>query len=155
MAPNNGSFAAETKPVADIRAMVDLLYILADDPSLTLSLGLFKDAPDHSFYVEPVRVLATRLKVDPKEVDKWAGFHEIDGKWYVARTKVNMTFSSWLLIDRDTVPGMLPELEALDRDQWLAAMARLLPGLDTAGSIIVPARRSVRNQVLAPVHTGQ
>lgn len=142
MAPNNGYFAASSVPVPDLQAMVRVLHDLAGDPSLTLSLGLFKDAPDQVFYVEPIGKLARRLNVDPKDKDAWAGFHQIADKWYVARAKINMAFSSWLLIDRDTVPGMPPELKALDRGRWLAAMARLLPGLDTAGYIIVPSSSS-------------
>jgi len=142
MAPNNGFFAAQTKSAANLDEMVGHLHALAADPSLTLSLGVFKDAPDGVFLVEPCKALARRLNVDPADKDAWAGFHEIDGKWYVARAKVNMAFSSWILLDRDTVPEMPPELVALDRDRWLAAMARLLPGLDTAGHIIVPSSSS-------------
>jgi hypothetical protein len=142
MVPNNGYFVAKTVPVPDLQAMGSVLQELAEDPSATMSLGLFKGAPDHEFIVEPYKKLARRLGVDPKDRAAWAGFHQIDGKWYVARAKINMMFSSWLLLDRDIVRDMPPELVALDRDQWLAAMARLLPGLDTAGHIIVPSSSS-------------
>ncbi len=142
MAENNGYFLAKTVPVPDLEAMRSLLHELGDDPSATLSLGLFKNAPDCEFIVEPHKKLARRLGVDPKDRAACAGFREIEGKWYVARAKINMMFSSWLLLDRDTVRDMPPELVELDRDQWLAAMARLLPGLDTAGHIIVPSSSS-------------
>jgi hypothetical protein len=142
MAKNDGFFVADTKPVPDLQAMADILHLLAEDPTLTLSLGVFKKAPAHEFCVEPHEAIARRLGVDPKDRDAWAGFHEFDGKLYVARAKVNMEFSPWLLLDRDIVKGMPPELEALDRDRWLAQMARLLPGLDKAGSIIVPSSSS-------------
>jgi hypothetical protein len=139
MAKNNGFYVAQTQPAANIAQMVDVLSTLGSDPSLTLSLGLFVDAPDHEFHVMPAAALAKRLGVDPLDRDKWAGFHEIDGKWYVARSKRNMTYSSWLLLDRDTVPGMPTELEGLTREQWLAAMAWLLPGVDSAAHIILPS----------------
>src|SRR5688572_16408635 len=84
MVQNNGHFLAKTVPVPDLEAMASLLHELVENPSATLSLGLFKKAPDCEFFIEPRKRLARRLGVDPEARDKWAGFHEIDGKWYVA-----------------------------------------------------------------------
>ena len=69
-------------------------------------------------------------------------WHTIDGTLCVARLKANMVFGSWLLIDRDCVKDMPPELAALTPEQWLAAMDQLLPGLAAAGRILLPSTSS-------------
>ena len=142
MARNNGVFLAQTTPAPDLEALADILREVGTHPDCTLSLGVFKGAPTEPFVVLPEAMLARRLGVDPDERDALVGFHEIDGKPTVARLKENMRFGSWLLFDRDCVKGMPRELADLDREAWLAAMNRLVPGLAAARRVLLPSTSS-------------
>jgi hypothetical protein len=142
MARNNGVFLAQTTPAPDLEALADILRNVGTHPDCTLSLGVFKGAPTEPFVVLPEAMLARWLGVDPDERDALVGFHEIDGKPTVARLKENMRFGSWLLFDRDCVKGMPRELADLDREAWLAAMNRLVPGLAAAWRVLLPSTSS-------------
>jgi hypothetical protein len=139
MAKNGGCYVAQTVPAPDLVVMGDILRELGDNADATMSLGLFRGAPDEPFLVLPRKVLAQLTSVDPNDKDSLTGFYPIDGWQCAARLKANMVFSSWLLIDRDCVVGMPPDLAALDTRQWLAAMDLLLPGLASAGRILLPS----------------
>ena len=83
--------------------------------------------------------LAKRLDFDPDDGEAMAKLHEVDGKMFAVRSKRSMVPGGWMLFDRDITPGMPAHLANMTDDQWLNAMAEMIPGFSDAGLVKLPS----------------
>ena len=147
--PPIASASACTVRVPSISAMAELLLEVAGDPkTVIIPSGYFPQtatndaaqfATSDEFIISSRKDLATKLDVDPKDTERLLGWHQINGQRHIARFKVNMQPTSWMLFDRDEVKGMPDHLAAMSDDEWHAAMCSMVPGLDGIKMVKVPS----------------
>lgn len=141
--------SASTVYVPDADAMRALLTDISNDPNaVIIPSGYFPGTAPESmeplaegteFCIASKSVIADHLGVNKDDTDKLLGWHEIDGQRHIARLKVNMQPSSWVLLDRDEAKGMPDHLAVLTDEEWLAAMSTMIPGFADAEKVIVPS----------------
>lgn len=138
---NVPEWTGEVRHVGTAHAMAEALREVGSDPCAAIILG----AP-HGKEGGDRFTLATVKAVDEGTAPAGA----------IARTKDNFEPSSWILLDRDIGEQTPAEAAALDRDGWLAAVERLLPGVGDAPRVTVPSSsaRVVRADTLTAVGGG-
>lgn len=137
---------ASTFRVETAEMLADLLRAVGDQESSVISLGYIPgteptgDTSQGSPYtVLSRKKLAEKLSVDPDNNNAIAGLHSIGGQSFAARSKSSMAPGAWMLFDRDVTLGMPPRLADMSEDQWLGAMAEMIPGFCDTEFVKVPS----------------
>jgi hypothetical protein len=137
---------ASTFRVDTAEKLADLLRAVGDQENSVISLGYIPateptgDTSQGSPYtVLSRKKLAEKLGVDPDDNNAIAGLHSIGGQSFAARSKSSMAPGAWMLFDRDVTTGMPPRLAGMSEDQWLGAMAEMIPGFADAELVKVPS----------------
>ena len=124
---------AYTRHVPDVKSMEALLHKLADMENAVLIQG-YVDGTENG---EPYYILSkSRIEKATGETYE-SGFVEIEGKRYIARSKVNFIPSSWWQLDRDFAPGIPQKLADLTHDEYVTAIDTIMPGFSAAGHVRV------------------
>ena len=92
-----------------------------------------------------------RLDIPQSDRERQKGVHHIEhkGKTYkaVGRFKENVSPSSWLLLDRDIDEHTPAQFVGLETPQWMAQLAKILPGVEQLTYVETPSTSSrVLNQ---------
>jgi hypothetical protein len=137
---------ARTVRIDTYDEMAEFLRNIGEQENALISLGYTtgtepadgeKEGPPYT--VLSRKKLAERLGVDPDDGDAIDGLHEDGDQLFAARTKRSMVPSAWMLFDRDITPGMPPHLASMTDDEWLDAMAEMIPGFSDAGLVKLPS----------------
>jgi hypothetical protein len=137
---------ARTVRVETIDEMADLLRNIGEHENALISLGYTPgtepaegEKEGSPYTVLSRKELAKRLDLDPDDGEAIAKLHEVDGKLFAVRSKRSMVPGGWMLFDRDITPGMPPHLATMTDDEWLDAMAEMIPGFSDAGLVKLPS----------------
>jgi hypothetical protein len=137
---------ARTVRVEAVEELAELLSRVGEQENALISLGYIPGTEPEDVAKEgsPYTVLsrkklAERLGVDPDDSAAIDGLHEIGGQLCATRTKRSMVPGSWMMFDRDITEGMPTRLATMSEDQWLEAMAEMIPGFSDAGWVKVPS----------------
>ena len=137
---------AQTVRVETVEEMSKLLREIGEQENTVISLGYTPGTePENGaregspYTIFSRKNLAEKIGVDLNDSDAVAGLHEIDGHHFAARSKMTMVPGSWMLFDRDITSGMPPHLSELSEDQWLNAMAEMIPGFAQTGFVKAPS----------------
>jgi putative DNA primase/helicase len=126
-----------------IEMHVELATLLADvgnDPHAAIINAAFDGIEvGEAFVILSEREIEKRLGIPRSDRDRQKGVHEImlDGKPYkaIGRFKENVRPSCWQIIDRDIDQHTPAEFANMSEAQFLSAMGKILPGLDTVSHI--------------------
>jgi hypothetical protein len=144
--PPMSEMTARTARVDTIDEMADLLRNVGEQENALISLGYTpgtepadgeKEGPPYT--VLSRKALSKRLDLDPDDGDAMARLHEVDGGFCTVRSKPSMVPGGWMLFDRDITPGMPAHLANMTDDEWLDAMADMIPGFSDTGLVMLPS----------------
>jgi hypothetical protein len=137
---------ARTVRVDAVDEMANLLCNIGDQENALISLGYTPgtepaegEKEGSPYAVLSRKELAKRLDLDPDDNEAMAKLHEVDGRFIAARSKRSMVPGAWMLFDRDITPGMPAHLANMTDDEWLDAMAEMIPGFSDAGLVKLPS----------------
>lgn len=128
--------------VATPEAMADLLATVGNNPNAAIINSCFPAiSVDQEFVILSEKELQKHLGMLSRS--ELAGVHrlKINGtqRLAIGRFKENVTASSWQLLDRDIDDYTPDQFASLTTEQWLDAVAELIPGLEKAAKVIVPS----------------
>lgn len=136
-----------------------LLYEVGNDPHAAVINASFPGIPiGEEFVILSEREIEDRLGIPGSDRARQSGVHEIEygGRTVqaVGRFKENVRPSNWQLLDRD-VDAHTPERFAnLSTEDWLAALAPLIPGVDQTSYVATPSTSSRVRRDGEPVGRG-
>ena len=121
-------------------SFVELLNKVSEDPYAAIINASFDGIPvGEEFAILSEREIENRLGIPCTDREKQKGVHaiEYDGKPMkaVGRFKENVRPSSWQLLDRDIDAQTPPEFANVSDEEWLSALAKILPGIDQVTTV--------------------
>lgn len=121
-------------------SFVELLNKVSEDPHAAIINASFDGIPvGEEFVILSEREIEKRLGMPCADREKQKGVHaiEYDGKPMkaVGRFKENVRPSSWQLLDRDIDAQTPPEFANVSDEEWLSALAKILPGIDQVTTV--------------------
>lgn len=137
------SAKAWVRRVSTVNDFYDLLCEISSNPCIALMLGWVPGTEDgQEFNFVPRSQYLNTLGLTENDPLPPLWIEPGTGRRYAARLKANVIGSSWTMLDRDATDGMPKELVELNEEQWFSAMEKLMPGLISAGYLIVPSSSS-------------
>ncbi len=120
--------------------LADLLARVGDDPHAAIINASFDGIDvDEEFLILSEREIEHRLGIPWSDRQRQKGVHRItyEGKAYKAtgRFKENVRASCWQILDRDIDSHTPAQFANLSFDEWLLAVGKILPGLDTVSYV--------------------
>ena len=131
-------------------AFVALMNIVSEDPNAAIINASFDGIPvGEEFAILSEREIENRLGIPCSDREKQKGVHAIEhnGKNInvVGRFKENIRPSSWQLLDRDVDAQTPTAFAAMSDEDWLTALAKILPGIDQVTTV---STRSTSSRVM-------
>ena len=136
-----------------------LLADVGNDPHAAIINAAFDGIEvGEEFAILSEREIEKQLGIPRSDRDRQKGVHEIliDGKTYKAtgRFKENVQPSCWQIIDRDIDQHTPAEFAEMSDADFLSAMGKILPGLDTVSHVRTASTSSRVLRDGQPVGTG-
>jgi putative DNA primase/helicase len=127
--------------------LAKLLNEVGNDPYAAIINASFPDIPiGEEFVILSEREIESRLGIPSSDRARQSGVHQIeyDGKTIKAagRFKENVHPSSWQLLDRDVDAHTPDRFTNLSMEDWLAALAAIIPGVDRTSHVVTPSTSS-------------
>ncbi|MBX7123867.1 MAG: hypothetical protein K1X42_17210 [Opitutaceae bacterium] len=124
-----------------------LLKEVANDPHAAIINASFPDIPiGEEFVILSQREIECRYGIPSSDRDRQKGVHpiEYDGRAMkaVGRLKENVRASNWQLLDRDVDNHTPQQFAEQSTEEWLAALAPIIPGVDQTSYIWTPSASS-------------
>ena len=128
-------------------ALVELLNSVGNDPHAAIINSAFDGIEiGEAFIILSEKQIEEKLNIPSTDRDRQQGIHQLeyDGNTYqaVGRFKENVRPSNWQLLDRDVDSHTPEKYVCLTTEEWLSALAPIIPGVEKVSYVETPSSSS-------------